>query len=281
VDSWEFGHTVRRWRDRLAPETVGVPIGNRRRAAGLRREELASLASISVDYLTRLEQGRATSPSTQVVESLARALRLPDVEREYLFRLAGLAPPGFDVVSSRVTPSLQRLLDRMASTPVVVYDAAWYLIVANAPYNALMGDTTAWRGLERNNVWRQLIGPGTRAVHTPQEHEELQTSLVADLRLTAARYPLDRRVDNLVRELRAQSSRFVQLWESTHIPPPRDRSRHKTIDHPAVGHITLDCDTLIDASDDIRITIYTAEPDTDDADRLALAIIVGTQELIH
>jgi hypothetical protein len=65
------------------------------------------------------------------------------------------------------------------------------------------------------------------------------------------------------------------------MPPPRDRSRHKTIDHPAVGHLTLDCDTLIDASDDIRITIYTAEPDTDDADRLALAIIVGTQELIH
>ena len=92
----------RRWRDRFAPETVGVPIGNRRRATGLRREELAGLASISVDYLTRLEQGRATSPSMQVVESLARALRLPDVEREYLFRLAGLAPPGLDVVSSRV-----------------------------------------------------------------------------------------------------------------------------------------------------------------------------------
>jgi hypothetical protein len=239
------------------------------------------LASISVDYLTRLEQGRATSPSAQVVESLARALRLSDVEREHLFRLAGLAPPGLDVVSSRVAPSLQRLLDRMASTPVVVYDAAWYLIVANAPYNALMGDTTAWRGLERNNVWRQLIGPGTRAVHTPQEHKDLQTSLVADLRLTAARYPSDRRVDNLVRELRAQSPLFVELWESSDMPPPRDRSRHKIIDHPAVGHITLDCDTLVDAADDIRITMYTAEPGTDDAGKLALTIILGTQELIH
>ena len=281
MDAWEFGSAVRRWRDRLPPEKVGVPIGNRRRAAGLRREELAGLASISVDYLTRLEQGRATSPSAQVVESLARALRLSDVEREHLYRFAGLAPPGLDVVSSRVAPSLQRLLDRMASTPVVVYDGAWYLIVANAPYNALMGDTTAWRGLERNNVWRQLIGPGTRAVHTPQEHEDLQTSLVADLRLTAARYPKDRRIDNLVRELRAQSPRFVELWESFDMPRPRDRSRQKIIDHPAVGHITLDCDTLIDAGDDIRITMYTAEPGTDDADRLALAIIVSTQELIH
>ena len=243
MDSWEFGSAVRRWRDRLPPETVGVPIGNRRRAAGLRREELAGLASISVDYLTRLEQGRATSPSAQVVESLARALRLSDVEREHLYRFAGLAPPGLDVVSSRVAPSLQRLLDRMASTPVVVYDAAWYLIVANAPYNALMGDTTAWRGLERNNVWRQLIGPGTRAVHTPQEHEDLQTSLVADLRLTAARYPKDRRVDNLVRELRAQSPRFVELWESSDMPPtpgpvtPQDhRPSGGWAPHPGLRH---------------------------------------------
>jgi hypothetical protein len=280
VDAWEFGQAVRRWRDRLAPEKVGAPTGHRRRAAGLRREELAGLAGISVDYLTRLEQGRATSPSMQVVESLARALRLSDVEREHLFRLAGLAPPGLDVVSSRLAPSLQRLLDRMASTPVVVYDAAGYLIVANAPYNALMGDTTAWRGMERNNVWRHVVGPGTRAVHTPQEQEELQAALVADLRLTAARYRSDRRVNDLVRDLRAQSPLFVQLWESANLPPTRDRSRHKIINHPAVGHITLDCDTLVDATDDVRITIYTAEPGTDNADRLALAIIIGTQELV-
>src|SRR3954447_3293987 len=112
VDSWEFGHGVRRWRDRLAPDQVGLPTGNRRRAAGLRREELAGLAGVSVDYLTRLEQGRATSPSSQIVEALARALRLSDAERELLFRLAGQAPPGRDVVSARITPSVQRLLDR-------------------------------------------------------------------------------------------------------------------------------------------------------------------------
>jgi transcriptional regulator with XRE-family HTH domain len=153
---------------------VGARVGGRRRAAGLRREELAELAGISVDYLTRLEQGRATSPSTQVVESLSRALRLSDVEREHLFRLAGQTPPGLDVVSSRVTPSVQRLLDRLANTPVAVHDATWTLIVANAPYDALMGDTTRWRGIERNGVWRNLVGPGTRAVHTPQEQAEFE-----------------------------------------------------------------------------------------------------------
>jgi DNA-binding XRE family transcriptional regulator len=77
VETWEFGRMLRRWRDRVAPATVGVPAGGRRRATGLRREELAGLAGISADYLTRLEQGRATSPSAQVVESLGRALRLP------------------------------------------------------------------------------------------------------------------------------------------------------------------------------------------------------------
>jgi transcriptional regulator with XRE-family HTH domain len=280
VESSEFGRSVRRWRDRVTPETVGVPVGGRRRAAGLRREELAALAGISVDYLTRLEQGRATSPSAQVVESLSRALRLSDVEREHLFRLAGQAPPGPDAVSARVTPSVQRLLDRLANTPVAVYDAAWTLIVANAPYDALMGETTSWRGIERNGVWRNLAGPGNRTVHTPEEQAEFEAGLVADLRLTAARYPADRRLRELVRELTAQSPRFVELWESAEIRPHRGRPRHKTIDHPGVGHITLDCDTLIVDGDDLRVMVYTAEPGSDDAERLALAIVLGTQALI-
>jgi transcriptional regulator with XRE-family HTH domain len=137
---------VRHWRDRVQPAAVGVSVGGRRRATGLRREELAGLAGISVDYLTRLEQGRATSPSAQVVEALARALRVSDAERDLLFRLAGHATPGLDIVSSRVTPSVQRLLDRLANTPVALYDATWTLVIANSPYDALMGPTTSWRG---------------------------------------------------------------------------------------------------------------------------------------
>ena len=144
MGSTEFGRALRRWRDRVAPEAVGVPVGRRRRAAGLRREELAGLAAISADYLTRLEQGRATSPSAQVVESLARALRLGDADRDLLFELAGLVAPGPGLVPTRLTPSVQRLLDRLSGTPVCVYDASWTLVVANAPYDALMGETTTW-----------------------------------------------------------------------------------------------------------------------------------------
>lgn len=279
MDEWEFGRTVRRWRDRVPPAAVGVQVGGRRRASGLRREELAALAGISVDYLTRLEQGRATSPSVQVVESLVRALRVSDAERDLLFRLAGHAGPGPGLVSSRITPGVQRLLDRLAYTPVAVYDASWTLLLANPPYDALMGQTSGWRGIERNSVWRNLVGPGTRAVHTAEERAEFEAGLVADLRMTAARYPADQRLKQLIGDLVAQSPRFVELWGADAPQLHHDFGRHKVIDHPDVGRIALDCDTLIVASDDLRIMIYTAEPGTDDAERLALAVVVGTQSL--
>jgi transcriptional regulator with XRE-family HTH domain len=280
VESWEFGRTVRRWRDRVRPEALGVPVGRRRRATGLRREELAGLAGISADYLTRLEQGRATTPSAQVVEALARALRLTDAERDLLYRLAGHAAPGLDLVSTRVTPSVQRLLDRLSNTPVVVYDATWTLVLANAPYDALMGETSAWRGLERNAIWRNLAGPAARVVHTAGEQADHEARLVADLRLTASRYPADRPLRRLVTDLTDASPRFAELWESDAPPPLPDTSKRKVVDHPAVGRITLDCDTLIVAVDDLRIGVYTAEPGTEDAERLALAVVLGTQTLV-
>jgi transcriptional regulator with XRE-family HTH domain len=281
MESWEFGRSVRRWRDRVTPEDVGVPAGNRRRASGLRREELAGLAGISTDYLTRIEQGRATSPSAQVVESLARALRLPDAERDLLFRLAGHAAPGVDLVPTRITPSVQRLLDRLASTPVAVFDATNTLIVANAPYVALMGDTSGQKGIERNTIWRHLVGPGSRARHTPDEQADFETQIVADLRMTASRYPADRSLRHLISHLAAQSPRFVELWESDLTVDLRDTSKHKIIDHPTVGPIELDCDALLVAGDDLRILVYTAEPGTDDAERLALAVVLGTQALLQ
>jgi transcriptional regulator with XRE-family HTH domain len=280
LQTWEFGRTLRRWRDRVVPDDVGIPAGNRRRASGLRREELAVLAGISTDYLTRLEQGRATSPSAQVVDALARGLRVSDVERDLLFRLAGHAAPGVELMPTWITPSVQRLLDRLANTPVAVFDATNTLIVANASYDALMGDTSSSRGIERNTIWRHLVGSGSRAVHSPEEQADFEGQLVADLRMTASRYPADRSVRKLIKDLSAQSSRFVELWESD-LPARLDEpSKHKTIDHPSVGRIALDCDALLVAGDDVRILVYTAEPGTEDAERLALAVVLGTQTLV-
>jgi transcriptional regulator with XRE-family HTH domain len=274
----EFGQAVRRWRDRVSPEAAGLPAGGRRRAAGLRREELAQLATISVDYLTRLEQGRAANPSAQVVEALSRALRLSRTERAHLFQLAGLAPPGPETVPAYLTPTVQRMLDRLAGTPVAVYDAAWNLLVANPPFAALLGDPSGWRGNERNAVWRNLVGPGTRVRHNPESQRELEAALVADLREAAGRYPGDPRLRRLVAELRVNSPRFVELWDSGAVG--RHESAHKTVDHPQVGAVTLDCDVLSVAGSDLRIMVYTAEPGTEDADRLALVTVVGTQALV-
>jgi len=117
VKDSEFGRAVRRWRERVAPATVGLPTGGRRRAVGLRHEELAG---ICVDYPTRLEQGRATSPSAQVVEALARSLRLSDAGHDLLFRLAGESAPAPGPVPTRITAGVQRLLDRLAGVPLVV-----------------------------------------------------------------------------------------------------------------------------------------------------------------
>lgn len=278
MENWDFGSAVRRWRERARPEAVGLPLGGRRRAAGLRREELASLAGISVDYLTRLEQGRATSPSTQVVEALSRGLRLADRERELLFELSGQPTPGRRLVSQRIPPSLQRLLDRLSANPIVVYDAMWDVVVANPAYDAISG-ASSWRGLERNGVWRNVAGPGPIATLSPEEREAQSAAIVADLRLTAARYPDDPRVARLVTELRRRSPRFVELWDSAEPRPAENGSRHKLVEHPEAGRITLDCDTLIVADDDLRVMIYSAEPGSEAAERLALAIVLGTQRL--
>ncbi|MGW5127607.1 helix-turn-helix transcriptional regulator [Streptomyces sp. NPDC004069] len=274
----EFGKAVRRWRDRVPPEAAGLPSGGQRRAAGLRREELAMLAGISVDYVTRLEQGRATNPSSQVVEALARALRLSEEERAHLFRLAGLAPPGPETVPAYITSSVQRLLDRLTGTPVAVFDTSWTLLLANAPYAALIGDPSGRRGNERNGVWRHFLGPGTGARRTPRAQRDHEAALVADLRVAAERYPADQRLQRLIAELRGGSERFAELWDAG--ATGRHEASRKTIDHPQVGPVTLDCDVLTVAGSDLRIMVYTAEPGTEDAERLALLTVLGTQDLV-
>ncbi|MDF9810924.1 helix-turn-helix transcriptional regulator [Streptomyces sp. SPB162] len=272
--SEEFGRTVRRWRDRVRPEAAGLPSGGHRRAVGLRREELALLAGISVDYVTRLEQGRATNPSEQVVEALGRALRLSADEREHLFHAAGLVPPGQGTVPGYITPSVQRMLDRLNGTPVAVSDAAWTLLLANPLYVALMGER---HGNERNAVWRTFLGPAGHVRHTPQSQRTLEIAQVSALRATAIRYPADLRVRRLIMELRAGSERFAELWDGGAVG--RHEAGRKTIDHPLVGVLTLDCDILSVAGSDLRIMIYTAEPGTPDAERLALLSVLGIQTL--
>ncbi|WP_216588717.1 helix-turn-helix transcriptional regulator [Streptomyces brasiliscabiei] len=273
----ELGQALRRWRDRIPPTTAGLPLGGQRRTAGLRREELALLAGISVDYVTRLEQGRATNPSDQVVESLARALRLTGDERAYLFGLAGLVVPGPEVVPSYIPPSVLRLLDRLVDTPVAVTDAALTLLMANPMYQALLGDMSGARGFERNGAWGVFLGSSTRIRHTQEEQRTLEIGMVSELRSAAGRYPADRQLRRLITELRAGSERFAELWESG-VVGSLEVSR-KTIDHPEVGPLTLDCNVLRMDGSGLRVLGYSAEPNTEDAEKLQLLAVVGTQSL--
>jgi transcriptional regulator with XRE-family HTH domain len=274
----ELGKALRRWRDRVSPQAAGLPAGGHRRASGLRREELALLAGISVDYVTRLEQGRAANPSGQVVEALSRALRLSGDERTYLYGLAELVPPGPDVVPQFITPSVQRLLDRLVDTPVAVSDAAMTLLLANPMYSALMGDFSGLRGFERNGVWRNFLGRPTRVRHTPEEQRAFHAGLVAELRATSARYPADRQLRRMIGELRVQSAEFAELWDAGVVG--RLDASHKTIEHPQVGLVTLDCDLLRVEENDLHILVYSAEPGTEAAEKLELISVLGTQSLV-
>jgi transcriptional regulator with XRE-family HTH domain len=275
----ELGQALRRWRDRVPPDAAGLPSGGHRRAAGLRREELALLAGISADYITRLEQGRAANPSGQVVEALARALRLSGDERTYLYGLAGLVPEGPDVVPGFITPSVQRLLDRLVDTPVAVSDAAMTLLLANPMYAALMGDQSVLRGFERNGVWRNFTGMPTRVRHTREERLAFEAGMVAELRATTARYPADRQLALMVTELRTRSDRFAELWDAGVVG--RLATSHKTIEHPQAGMLTLDCDLLRVEENDLHILVYSAEPGTEAAEKLRLISVLGTQSLVE
>jgi hypothetical protein len=273
-----IGSFIQAWRHRLKPADAGLPAGPSRRASGLRREELAMLASISVDYLVRLEQGRATNPSTQVLAALSRALRLTTQERDHLYAVAGQAPPRRTAMTSHVPPSVQRLADRLGDLPVAVYDPAWTIITWNAAWAGLMGDPSALTGRARNLLWRIFTGQSSRVRKNGDDADEFETSAVADLRRASGRYPDDAGLRQLVDDLQQASSRFARLWASRAISTSGESSS-KTIVHPTVGPITLDCDVLTVAGSDLRIVVYTADPSSPDADRLRLTQVIGLQEL--
>lgn len=136
----ELGSQLRAWRERLTPSAAGLPQQARRRTPGLRREEVAQLAGLSTDYVVRLEQGRARHPSAQVVQALARALRLDEEERDRFHAMAGHAAPTPGRMVRHVTPSIQRIVDRLGDIPVAVIDAAWETVTQNRAADALLGD---------------------------------------------------------------------------------------------------------------------------------------------
>ncbi|MCC5035971.1 helix-turn-helix transcriptional regulator [Streptomyces sp. WAC 00631] len=277
-DPAALGRALRHWRDRTSPEDLGLPLGGVRRAPGLRREELAQLAGLSVDYVVRLERGRATSPSPQVLASLARALRLNETERDHLYLLAGQAPPTTGQISPHLPPSVQRLLDQLDGSPLSVHDAAWNLVSWNPLWAALMGDPSPWRGRDRNIAWRHFTRQPTRVTHTPGQEDRFETALVSDLRSSAARYPKDARLTALIKDLRGAGARFDDLWRSHAVGFHTTDS--KTVHHPDLGPVTVDCDTLTVPGADLRIAVCSPPAGTAAAGQFALLNTLGTRVVL-
>jgi transcriptional regulator with XRE-family HTH domain len=277
MDRTELGVALRMWRERTSPADVGLPAGLRRRTPGLRREEVAQLAGLSVDYLTRLEQRRGPHPSEAVLGGLARALRLSDAEREHLFRLAGASPPLPGRIRSTVRPSVLRLLDRFTDLPALVIDAKTDVLAWNPRAAALLGDFSALPPAERNVTWQAFLGSERRVGTDPAERDRLDAHLVAALRRAGARYPDDPGLHRLVAALRSRSPRFVAHWDRHGVEERPDE--HKTVHHPELGPIVLDCDRLDMHQDDQTLIVYSAEPGTRSAEALDLLRVVGLQQL--
>ena len=271
----ELASCLRSWRERVSPTDVGLPAGGQRRVAGLRREEVAQLAGVSMDYLTRLEQGRATSPSASVLGALARALRLSDLERDHLFRLAGQPPLGPGVIDTRIPASVLRLMDRLSDAPVLVTTIAREIIAANALAGALFPEAAGGSRRERTLAWRRFKDLPSIRIMSPEELIEDEEILVAELQGALARCPTDSYVTALISDLRDQSPRFEELWSGHELR--RGHAKEKRFSHPEVGELTLDCDDLVIQGSDLELVVFTAVPGSPSARALDLLGAIGLQ----
>ncbi|MGW8688551.1 helix-turn-helix transcriptional regulator [Streptomyces sp. NPDC055817] len=264
----ELGEFLKARRAELSPRTVGLPdSGGPRRVAGLRREEVAQLASISTDYYTRLEQGRIQA-SAPVLGTLARVLHLDDDQRDYLFGLAGKSPGrSRHRTRQKVQPQLQRLLDDLNATPAIVMGRRMDVLAWNSLAAALVTDFGRIPEKQRNYVRIIFTDPAMRALYA--DWETVARTSVAQLRMEAAKYPDDPRLTALVGELSVRDPHFRQWRAAHHVVMLRVGT--KVLHHPVAGDLTLDWDTLTASTDpDQQLVLWTAEVGTPSHDGLRI-----------
>ncbi|MET9290631.1 helix-turn-helix transcriptional regulator [Streptomyces sp. NPDC003077] len=281
MDKRELGAFLRSRRERLRPQDVGLPSGPRRRTPGLRREETAVLAHISTEYYVRLEQGRAPRPSAEVLAGIAGALRLTDAESDHLHVLAGTAPTRTRLHRRDVRPSILALLERLPRTAGFVVSAAFEVLAWNDLAAALMEDFAQLAPEDRNLARRAFPGPehSDTPLYGISDAAEFRHQVVMKLHATLARYPTDPAVTGLVDELRDTSPDFARLWERRDVQPAPMLT--KTFRHPAVGDVTVDCDTLTLTDRDQHLVLYSAPPGSPGAEALALLNVLGAQASDH
>ena len=258
INREELATFLRSRRARLHPPDVGLPEGPRRRTPGLRRQEVAQLAGMSVDYYVRLEQARGPHPSRQVLAALGRALMLSADERAYLFHLAGEAAPRSGGPSREVPGAIRNLLEALTDTPAYVMDAKYDVLAWNRLATFFIGDMAGVPEADRNVIRWTFTAPAAETHWDDRQKVDFARSTVADLRAAAARYPGDRCIHDLVTELLAASPRFAAMWAEHEVAVRR--SVGKTISHPVVGRIEVECQVLHIPDTDQRLVIYVAAP---------------------
>lgn len=277
MDRPQLADFLRRRREALQPEDVGLGRGSRRRATGLRREEVAALCEMSVDYYSRLEQSRGPQPSEQMLTAVARGLRLTLAERDHLFRLAGHTAPVRAARGDHVSPSLMRILDRLADTPAQVMTELGETLVQTPAARAVFGDETRHQGLMRSIVYRWFTDPQSRDVYPAEDHPEHARAFTAGIRATYAQRGPNSRAGAIVATLLANSPEFAQIWEAHEVSGAH--AREKRVQHLEVGVVELQCQVLYDPDQGHSLLVLTATPGTDDYDKLQLLSILGTQRL--
>ncbi|SBT52499.1 helix-turn-helix transcriptional regulator [Micromonospora auratinigra] len=264
---------LRRRRATLRPADVGLPAGARRRAPGLRREEVAALAAMSTDYYTRLEQRRGPQPSPQLLAALARALRLTGQERDYLFRVAGHHPPSPVSAASHVAPALLRVLDRLDDTPALILSNLGETLVQNRLAAALLGDRSGYTGLARSEIYRWFTDPAERQRYPQDDRDRQSRAQVANLRAAYGSMGPRSRAGELVRALQKASPEFAGLWERHEVA--QRFADHKTLVHPELGPIELDCQVLFTEDQSQALLVLTAPPRSEGDEKLRLLAVLG------
>jgi transcriptional regulator with XRE-family HTH domain len=275
IDRTGLAEFLRRRRESLQPEDVGLVRGQRRRTNGLRREEVAGLCHMSTDYYARLERQRGPQPSPQMLASIAQGLHLSLDERDHLFRLAGQNPPTRGTLSQHISPGLLHVIDRLGDTPAEIITDLGETLRQTPLGVALTGDTTRYQGPARSLGYRWFTDPATRQLYAPEEHAYLSRLFTSGLRERVTRGGPGSRAAHLADLLLADNEEFRTLWEGHEVGlRPRDIKRFA---HPAVGTLELTCQTLIDPDQSHMLLVYTATPGSESHEKLQLLSVIGPQ----
>jgi transcriptional regulator with XRE-family HTH domain len=273
MDRVRLAEFLRSRRAALQPEDVGLPRGQRRRTGGLRREEVAVLSDMSVDYYNRLEQKRGPHPSEQMLASLARGLRLSLEERDHLFQLAGYAVPPRGRRADHVNPGMMRILDGLDDAAAQVVSQVGETLRQTRLAVALLGDESVHSGLNRSRHYRWFTDPASRLLVPAEDHEVRSRNMAAHLHAAYTRDGRGSQAAGLVEALLAESPEFAELWDGHPVTGPY--CAPKRLLHPQVGLLELHCQTLVDPDQSQALVVYTATPGSESQEKLRLLAVVG------